>query len=235
MYRILYVIGFLAVCYFSSFGQFKGDGNIITELRDVPYFDELIAKGQFELYISQGNEYKVEVTADSNLQMAILTQVTKQRLYIEVPDNIKKMKELKVHVIVEDLNNFILLGAVDAFTDTLHLKTADFFISGTSDIDLYIVSEKLDFEVSDVANVKVFGKSEEFILRVTDEAFIDAKYFETNICSLKASGFGEIAINVQKQFNLRVTGIGNIYYYGDPEINNTINSGTAFIIKRKLE
>lgn len=235
IYRFLFILVLFTSGSYYSYGQPKGDGNVTTEKRDVPYFDEVIAKGQFELHVSQGDAYKVEVTIDENLQMFILTQVTKQRLYVEVPDNLRKIKELKVHITVEDLNNFVLLGAVNAITDTLHLKTADFFISGTSDIDLKVFSEKLDFEVTDVANVKVFGQSDVFLLRVTDEAFIDAKYFETNTCSLKASGFSDITVNVQKEFNLRVTGIGNIYYYGDPEVNNTINSGTAFIIRRKLE
>lgn len=234
MYRSI-ITGFLLLFTFVTFGQFKGDGNVVTQKRDIPYFDEIVAKGQFELHISQGNEYKVEVTVDDNLQMYVLTQVTKQRLFIEVPDNIRKAKELKVHVTVDDLNSFVLLGAVDAITDTLNLKTSDFFISGTSDIELNIISEQLVFEVTDVANVTINGKATNFDLRVADEALIDAKYLETNICSLKASGFSDISVNVQEEFNLRVTGVGNIYYYGDPEINNTINSGTAFIIKRKLE
>lgn len=220
---------------FTSFAQLKGDGNVTTQIRDIPYFDEVVAKGQFELHVTQGDMHQVEVIVDSNLQMYVLAQVTKQRLFIEVPNNIRRVKELKVNVTVGDLNSFVLIGAVDATTDTLNLKTSDFFISGTSDLKLHIMSEQIDFEVTDVANVEIFGKANNFDLRVTDEAYLDAKYFETNICTLKASGFSDISVNVQKEFNLRVTGIGNIYYYGQPEINNTINSGTAFIIRRKLD
>jgi Putative auto-transporter adhesin, head GIN domain len=232
--RVLLVVFLFTANLNGLFAQFKGNGNVTTEAREVKYFDEIVAKGQFDLLITQGKEYKVEVTVDENLQNYILTQVTKQKLYIEVPDNIRKMKELKIHLTVDDLNSFVLLGEVDAITDTLHLRTADFFVSGTSDLELNIVSETLDFEVTDVANVTINGSADEFNLRVTDEAFLDAKHLETNICTLKASGFSDISVNVQKKFNLRVTGIGKIYYYGTPEINNMINSGTTFIIRRKL-
>lgn len=231
----LLTIVLIASFSYLTLAQLKGDGNVTTQKRDITYFDEIVAKGQFEMFLTQGKEFKVEVTIDSNLQMYVLTQVTKQRLYIEVPDNLRKIKELKVNITVDDLNSLVLIGAVDATSDSLRLKTADFFISGTSDLKTYIFSETLDFEVSDVANVTAYGQTDKFNLRVTDEALIDAKFLETNICNLKASGFSDISVNVQKEFNLRVTGVGNIYYYGNPEINNTINSGTTFIIRRKLE
>ena len=239
-YKIMKIKTLLLLFISLSFSVFcdaqalKGDGNVTSKNRDLTYFDQIVAKGKFDLVIKQASEYDLEIITDDNLHQFILSEVKNNQLYIEVPDIIKKVKKIEIIVTISDLNNLFLLGDVDCVTpDTLQLKTTDFFISGVSTLNVKLLATCLNCEATDVANVTIEGVAETFNLRVTDEALFFAKNFQTSICTLKASGYSDITLNVQKELNLRVTGIGNIYYHGNPKINNIINSGTAFIIRRK--
>lgn len=230
-YLALLVI--LIITSTSSFAQLiKGDGNVTTQKIDVPYFDEIVVKGEFELEVKQASKYDIQVSIDSNLHNFIFAEVKNQMLFLEVPETIRKVKQVKIVITVSDLNRLVILGAVDAITDTLFLKTTEIFVSGTSNLDLFIRSSELLYEITDVANGNIKGSTDKFELRVTDEALVNARYFEANICDLKASGYSDITLNIKESFSYRVTGVGNVYYYGDPKISNTINSGTALIIRR---
>ncbi|MCK4662322.1 MAG: DUF2807 domain-containing protein [Bacteroidales bacterium] len=213
----------------------RGNGNVVVLERNAEDFTGIVAKGKFDLKITQGNSNKIEVKTDENLQKYILADLKKDIITITVPEIIKKAKALEIIITVKNLKSLIALGSVNIFIDSLKTDKADIFLSGMCDLNINIFCNELIFEISDVGSAILSGKTDIFNARITDEANLDAFELVSNKCDLKTSGYSDVRVNVKDELTLRTTGIGNIYYKGNPVVNNTINSGTTFIIKRKSD
>ncbi|HKJ40886.1 MAG TPA: DUF2807 domain-containing protein, partial [Sunxiuqinia sp.] len=68
---------FIAVGFNSCLEDFSviGNGHSATETRGTSYFDEVKSSGSFEVFITPGDDYLVEVTAETNLLPYIITEV----------------------------------------------------------------------------------------------------------------------------------------------------------------
>lgn len=82
-----------------SFALFKGvtgSGNIETAKRDVADFDRLEVSGVFDVEVTRGDAYSVEVTADDNILPLIRTEVDDRTLSIFADAKISKSSKLRV-------------------------------------------------------------------------------------------------------------------------------------------
>ncbi|NOZ46823.1 MAG: DUF2807 domain-containing protein [Chlorobi bacterium] len=229
---------FLLILLLTNFNLFaqtiRGNGNVLTEERKISHFKGLIATGAFEVNLVQGDEEKVVIVADENLHNIFITNVRNENLNIQTIGEVKKAKELKVFVTLKNLNHLLAIGAVDIRTDTtIVTDDLDVFVSGISTVKVNVKANNLSFEITDGAYGFLQGEVNNFEIRVADEAELNAFNLKAKKCNAKISGYSDAKINVSDELKLRVTGAGNLYYKGDPNIPDRIFSGTGFIIKRK--
>ncbi len=213
----------------------KGDGNVVTQERVVPPFRGIIATGSFELFLTQGEEQKIVIEADQNLHNLLISNVRNEMLNVQIIGEVRKAKSLKVFITLVNIEHLIAIGAVDIRTDTTIItERLAVFISGISSIKLNISAKELEFEITDGAYSYLQGEVENFDIRVTDEAEINAFNLIAKNCDAKVSGYSDAKLNVLDEMKLRVTGASNLYYKGNPNITDRIFSGTGFIIKRRI-
>ena len=166
----------------------------------------------------------------------IITEVKNNTLNIYIAGEIKRSKTLKVKVGIKNLNNLLIIGAVNASSDTtISTNKLDVFISGISKLKFNVFTPEFNCEITDAGLAYIQGDADVFDLRVTDEGEIDAFNLNARKASLKVSGYSISRINVQEELSMRVTGAANVYYQGEPEITRRVFSGTGFIIRRKNE
>ena len=228
------MIAFL-VWEINSYSQIiRGNGNVITQERSVTPFKGIIATGSFELFLVQGEEQKVVIEADENIHNLFISNVRNESLDLQIVGEVKKAKALKVYVTFVNLNHLIAIGAIDIRTDTtINTENLDIFVSGVSSVKIDINAKNLSFEITDGAYAFIQGKVENLDIRVTDEAELNAFNLTTDNCNAKISGYSDAKIYVTGEMKLRVTGAGNLYYKGTPNITDRIFSGSGFIIRRK--
>jgi len=238
MKSVKYLFLFFAILSFVPLNAqvLRGNGQVTSDERDLPKFRGIIAKGSFELFISQGEQQKVIIEADQNLHNLFIANVRNEMLDLQIVGEVKKAKSLKVYVTLENLNYLLAIGAVDVKTDTT-FKTEEIsiFLSGVSGVKLNIDTKFVDIEIADGAYAYLQGKTERIDIHVTDEAELNAFNLQAKKCNAKISGYSDAKINVLDEMKLRVTGAGNLYYKGNPIITDRIFSGSGFIIKRKLD
>lgn len=208
----------------------------MTKEREVLPFTGIIASGSFELFLERGDKQKVVIEADENIHNLFISNVRNENLDIQIIGTVKRAKALRVYVTFVELKHLITIGAVDVRTDTLiKAENVEVFASGVSSVKLNVESTNLNAEITDGAYVFLQGKTENLDVRVTDEAELNAFNLETVNCYTKISGYSDAKINVSGDLRLRVTGAGNLYYKGTPNITDRIFSGTGFIIRRKKD
>lgn len=213
----------------------RGNGEVVTLEREISAFRGIIATGGFELYLEQGDSYKVVVEADENLHNYIITEVRNEMLDVKVEADVRKAQALKVFVTLVDFNHLIAIGAVNIKSDVaINLDQLQVFVSGISAIKMIVSAKELEIEVTDRAYAHLTGNADIFNFRVNDEAELDAFDLIANKCDAKVSGVCVVRIYALDELKMRVTGASNLYYKGDPLITDRISSGSGFIIKRKL-
>ena len=97
-------------------------------------------------------------------------------------------------------------------------------ISSPKDIVVEIINPELK-SISSVGtgNIKLNGiQQESLYITNTGTGHIDAFYFEVDNCYITLTGTGSCNVTVHNYLDVIITGIGNVYYRGYPNIHQQI-------------
>jgi len=117
----------------------------------------------------------------------------------------------------------------------LNGKTSDFKVdlSGGGNIDVQNFDvENVNIKHSGVGNIKFKnGKISDFTIILTGGGNIDAQNLEAENVNINHSGVGDLKIWATDSLAINFSGGGDIYYKGNPTINNLNTTGVGQIIK----
>ena len=208
-----------------------GNGHSATENRGTTYFDEVKSSGSYEVYISQGDDYLVEVTAETNLLPYIITEVDNNRLKIRTQGlhNLHNTRPMKVFVTTPHLNKVTLSGSGYIETDHFAASQFDINLSGSGSIATSIDVDKLDAGISGSGEIRIDGYCNHSDLFISGSGNIKSYDLEERFCQATISGSGSIFANVSDGIDVNISGSGNFYFINTPEIHSSI-SGSGKII-----
>jgi hypothetical protein len=116
LFGIVVIAGLmLSSCWFMG-PWVKGNGNVTEETRQVGEFDQIEVSRGMNVYIEKGTPASVKVIADSNLHEVIKTDVEGGVLKITVEANIRRSKEKKVMVTLDQLTDLEVSSGSNVFS-----------------------------------------------------------------------------------------------------------------------
>lgn len=215
---------FLSSCGFDiNLGDFgpgkKGNGNVVTDTRKVNgEFTEVSASEGLMVYVTQADEFKIEVEGDENIIDLIATDISNGKLRIHAEENIGKATK-NIFVSLPDIT---ALGA----SSGSHLKTENTIRSNRLQIDgssgalinIELVADEVEIDASSGANLSISGDADNADVDVSSGGNINAKELQTNTCTAGASSGGNIKIHVSKSLTANASSGGNIAYSGEPNV-----------------
>ena len=191
MKRNVLVLVFMSILSFFGFtGCDIGNGNVISQERAVEGFNGITLDGVGNVIIRTGEDYKVVVTTDSNLQDRVLTTVNGNILRITQRSGSFNAKELTIDVYLPELTRVTLNGAGNFTVNAGNASELTFSLSGTGNINAQ------DFEVQNIT--------------ITHSGVGNARIWATNSINGSLSGVGNIRYKGNPTININRTGIGNI-------------------------
>ena len=139
MNRLLMVTLVIAIfvqsCYIDFRETVYGSGNVVTEERSVNSFEEIRVSSGIDVFITQGNQEYLEVTADDNLHEYIKTDVSGGILRIYTDVNIRKSRSKEVHLVYRQLRSLEISSAGDVKgTNMMEADNLDIHLSSAGDI-----------------------------------------------------------------------------------------------------
>jgi len=137
-------------CDYSMFTEtIYGDGNVVTEIRNVSNFDGIKVSSGIDVFIKQGNSENLKVEADKNLHDVIKTEVKNNILYIYSEENIRKARAKKVYVLYKNLELIKITSSGDLKgVNTLTTDDLDISLSSAGDLDLDVEAEQIYISIS---------------------------------------------------------------------------------------
>lgn len=200
-----------------NLGQENGNGNVVTEERNVSDFSKVKGSAGLDVYLTKGTENKVVVEADENLMEFIETEVHNGRLTIGTERSIGRSKAKKVHVTYVELSEIAASSGSDVIVNSV-VKNESISLDASSgaDLEVEVFAKELYVDTSSGAEIKVRGKATKLKAKSSSGSEIDAKELLVINCDADASSGGDITVNVKEDLETEATSGGTIRYYGNP-------------------
>lgn len=209
----------LSICMLASCDSRRivGNGQITTEQRELPMFSHIQVLGSIELNIKQGDAQSLSVQADSNVIPVVITKVENGHLIISTKSGV-----------IFSTKHPIIVNIVAK--QVLQIQS-----SGANQIKVTgLKGEGLNLSFNGSSEAKLIGQVKQVSYNLVGTAHVDAKKLQSDIANVHISGASELSLSVSKLLSAKISGVGNVIYYGEPQVNQEVY-GLGKLIQRKSD
>jgi len=235
MKKILSIITFSLLVVAANAQQIN-DPNV--EVRQLKGFNSIKVSNAIDLYLSQGTDEAVAVSADKvSLRNHIKTSVEDGVLkiwYENTGDGFKfGNRKLKAYVSVKNLIRLQASGASDVvIAGKLTGNDLSIEMNGASDIKGNLDLKSLYLKLSGASDATISGKVVTLKIDANGASDLKGYELETDNCTAEASGASDIKITVNKELSAKASGASGVYYKGSGVIRDIKTSGSSNISKK---
>lgn len=230
----------LPVMFFfcNAFAQQINDPNAVKV--DVKDFHGINVSNAFDVYLSQGNEEAVAVSAsEEKFREKIKVEVKDGILFIGYENGFHIFNEgkrkLKAYISLKNIDKLTVSGACDVFImEKLKADKLVIHLSGASDLKGKLdIKDELSVNLSGASDMKISGAASKFTVNANGASDFKGYDFVTDYCDAKASGASGVQITVNKELSAQASGASDVKYKGDAVIRDLKTSGASNVSRMK--
>lgn len=205
-----------------------------VQVREAKNFHAISLSSAFDVYLTQGNEEKVAVSAAEEKDLVNITVEVKNGV-LEIGWNNKGKwgrgnKKLKAYISFKTIDKLKASGACDvSIVGTLKANDLLVDLSGASDLKGKVDAKKLTFDMSGASDTKITGTATNLDVDASGASSFKGFDLSTDYCNVKASGASGIKITVNKELSATASGASDIDYKGTGVIRDIKTSGASSI------
>lgn len=220
--------------YDISFNTTEGNGITTKEEREIlGDFNKIKAGSGLDVFLTKGNENKVVVEADENLQEFIQVYNDGNELIVTVKGATRSNNGMNVYVTYQNIEALQATSGANISTqdDTLKAENLTLLSSSGADIDIDIFTKNLLLDSSSGSDIKVSGTTITLDAEASSGSDINAKNLQVVNCKAAVSSGADITVNVKKSLDVKASSGGRVNYYGEPKITAQKDKYTSSIRK----
>jgi len=217
----------------NNFDGITGSGNIIENQYGFKDFSKVQLSHSFKSKIIKGNEFKIILRIDDNLNEYVQVSYSDQLLSIQLdPDYNYQNVHLEAEITMPDLEFIELSGACSAeITGFNFTHNFSAIISGASNIASTITCGNADINLSGASNAAILGSGKDLTLIVSGASNVEMSSFEADNAKVIVSGASRSVVFTNGQLDANVSGASSLFYKGNPIMGNIVTSGASTIQK----
>ena len=208
-------------------GRVKGNGELVTQSRDLEGFTGISTCCSFEIKLAEG-PYEVRIEAESNLLAFIKTEVQHQVLQVGFTKraNFKSQKPIKVYVSLPNLKT-VVASSSSKVTGTTSFTGTDLRldVSSAATIDLAFNGDHIDLKASTTGRIDVAGSAGSVSAAASSGSRIQAADLRANEVDADVRTTAKMFLFVEQQLRADASSSGSIVYSGSPG-NVQVNTGS---------
>ena len=236
MKRILLAVMMMGTIFFAHAQKtVVNDAN--AKKRNIPGFSGINVSGGIDIYLTQGNEDGIAVSASEPRY--------RDRIKTEVKDGILKIwydsegiswgtgsKKLRAYISFKNINRLHASGSSDVYiSGTLKATDLSIGLAGSSDLKGTVDIENLKANMSGASDITISGKVG--FLNIDASGSSDFKDYDLVVqnCDAHVSGSSDVQITIEKELNATASGSSDIRYRGNAVIRKVNTSGSSSVKK----
>ncbi|PLX13357.1 MAG: hypothetical protein C0598_03775 [Marinilabiliales bacterium] len=202
---------------------FKSTGEITTEFRELNSVSNIILRDNINLMLIPSDSNGIEITAGKNLLNKINSYQTGDTLELSNTNSCNWVrdfsKEITAKVFVKDLMSvsYRSIGDINC-SDTLYSDSLKIDVyEGAGSIDLLSVTPFLKTAIHyGTADIKISGRAQVTQVYSASWGLTDLRDMNTEFCYINNSSSNDVYVYVNRTLSVSISGIGNVFYKGDP-------------------
>ncbi len=214
-----------------------GSGNILSESRTVTDFNSVEIVSSADAEIVKGDTYSVEVSDYENIIQYLSLKIVDHKLTISVEPSTTILNNSKAKVMItmpDTLKSLSITGSGDMKINSAFKDIERMIITGSGNID---ATQRLDIKDVEVTvlgsgNISATGNAKSVKALISGSGDIHLSDLIAFSADCTITGSGNIDVNVTNELKAKITGSGNIYYYGNPGTVNSSTPGSGVVIKK---
>ena len=234
MKKISVLLGMALMIIFTSCEKVTGEGVLVSETRTTAAFDGVESEISGNVIYTQGNDYKVELTAQQNILNVMETPVLSKKLVVRFKNNVrvKTHEQITIKVTAPSISSIGLSGSGNiSVLSPLTGGDLTFRLSGSGDMILPTVTcNYLETNISGSGSISIAGgtaTTENF--KISGSGDVDVRNVMAKTVSTNTSGSGTLRVAASEKLDVKISGSGSVYYWGTPIISTDI-SGSGRVI-----
>ena len=183
----------------------KGNNILKQEEKSVSEYESINVSGMFNVNIIESQEKgNIKVSGDSNLLKYIKVEVENKNLTITSTKSFETKNDITINIKTKQTNKIILNGTIN-----LNIKA--------------IQNKEFSLKSLGCNNIILNGKVESLLLDLQGTVELNALELLSEQVSINAKGNSEIAVNSQKKLDVKLDGICDLKYKGNPKITKQVD------------
>ncbi|TXG39450.1 head GIN domain-containing protein [Seonamhaeicola maritimus] len=208
----------------------KGNGNIITETRNIGDYDGIKCAGSMDFILVSGNEGALKLEGDSNILEYVITEIKNNNLIVKVKNgtNISSSKGITVTIPFKDVDNVSLAGSGDLISKAqITTNKLDVSLAGSGDVSLDLKTNSVKAAIAGSGDMKLKGNTNKLEVKIAGSGDFHGFDLQANNTEVSVAGSGDAEVVSNENLKARVAGSGDIKYIGSPEKDTKVaGSGT---------
>lgn len=232
------ITGFIAI---TGLLLSEANANIFSndkkENREVSAFSKISMGVSGNLYLTQGDEYKVVIEGDEDELDDIETVVKSGRLKIKYnkPFGFNwNTKKVDIYVTTKKVEELSVSGSGNITAKTgISTEDIEFNVSGSGEINIdELEASDVNASVSGSGDIRLAGRNtgESLHISISGSGELRAAGLEFRKAEVAISGSGSCGVYVSENLNADISGSGKVRYNGNPVVNANI-SGSGKVVK----
>jgi len=204
-----------------------GEGPLVTETRTTGSFTGIESAISGNVYYVQGNDYKVELTAQQNILNVMETPVINNKLIVRFKNNVnvKSHEQITVRVTAPSVSSIDASGS-GSLTVLSPLNATDLYfrLSGSGNVTLPAVTCNNLETILSGSGIMSFagGNTANEKIKLSGSGNVDAKNVQAKTVTTNTTGSGVISVSASERLDATITGSGSVLYWGNPIVTKNI-------------
>lgn len=209
----------------SSCDCIKGEGHIIEESRNLGNFTSIDLNISAQVIITKDTACSFTIKAQENLLSYIKTNVSGGELEVDFKSGCYRTTEpIFINVSMKEITSLEVDGSGSFYSkDRFDVEKIDLEIDGSGEIDMQLFADKINAEISGSGDIKLKGTAKKFKVDINGSGDVDAEDLMAYKAYVYVSGSGNCNVFVHELLDVSISGSGDVYYSGSPEIKTHIN------------
>jgi hypothetical protein len=213
----------------------RGEGDTVTRILDVPYFNAFDLTESATVVVKQGTIQEVKVVGHSNIISRLETDVSGDFWEIELEDGCYDNYDLVIYITIPYLQKAALSGSgevtIYGFNNVSYL---DLTLPGSGNINAYDFKDatRLNVMLSGSGNIRGYGnwaRLKNVDAMLSGSGNLKLFPLKAEKSKVLISGSGNIEIQATSRLDVRISGSGNVLYKGYPVLNSDISGSGSLI------